>query len=544
MSSKHSFVVSRRAFLRWLGVGSAAVAGGSWLAACSWPTGTVVRAPDASFSPDLEFELRAAAATAQILPGEATTVWSYTGNVIKGEASNLQSIPGSYLGPILRARTGQRVRVTFTNDLPEDTQETIIHWHGLVLPEDMDGHPRFAIQPKQTYVYEFEVSNRAGTYWFHPHPHGKTGRQVQMGLAGLFIVSDAEEQALALPRDDYDVPLVIQDRTFDAGNQVAYLNVGGGMMGGMDHGGMMDQMMGFLGQRVLINGQPDYALSVATRVYRLRVLNGSNARIYKLGWSTGQPLIVIGTDGGLLKQPVEKPYVMLAPGERVELWADFSGFEVGAELTLNSLEFSGAEDPGGMMGGMLGMMSGGPPLGTPLTLLRVKVERAEDETLALPQSLARLERLDPDQAVNAGQPRPVALSFRNMIWLINGKQFEMTGVTPEETVKANTLEVWEIVNELNPGEMMEANGMAHSIHLHGVQFQVVGREVLPGLKAGWDTVSAGYVDEGWKDTVLVMPGERVKLAMRFGAHTGLFVYHCHNLEHEDQGMMRNYRIVV
>jgi FtsP/CotA-like multicopper oxidase with cupredoxin domain len=500
----------------------------------------VVRAPDASFSPDLEFELRASAATAQILRGEATTVWSYTGKVLKGEAANLQAIPGSYLGPLIRARTGQRVRVTFTNDLPEDTQETIIHWHGLVLPEDMDGHPRFAVQPKQTYVYEFEVTNRAGTYWFHPHPHRKTGRQVQMGLAGLFLVSDEEEQALALPRDNYDVPLVIQDRTFDAGNQFAYLNGGGGMIGGMDHSGMMAQMMGFLGQRVLINGQPDYTLSVATRVYRLRLLNGSNARIYKLGWSTGQPLIVIGTDGGLLEKPVEKPYVMLAPGERVELWADFSGFEVGAEIALNSLEYSGPEDPGGMMG----MMSGGPSLGAPLTLLRVKVERAEAETLSLPQTLTRLERLDPASAVNASQPRPVALSLRNMIWLINGKQFEMRGVTPEETVKANTLEVWEIVNELNPGEMMDVNGMAHPIHLHGVQFQVVGREVLPELKAGWDTVSAGYVDEGWKDTVLVMPGERVKIAMRFSAHTGLFIYHCHNLEHEDQGMMRNYRITV
>ena len=118
----------------------------------------------------------------------------------------------------------------------------------------------------------------------------------------------------------------------------------------------------------------------------------------------------------------------------------------------------------------------------------------------------------------------------------------MTAATPQETVKFNSIEQWEIINKLNPGAMMDAKGMAHPIHFHGVQFQVISRQVLPELAAGWQTVKDGYVDEGFKDTVMVMPGERVKLLMKFEKYSGLFTYHCHTLEHEDAGMMRNYRV--
>ena len=161
----------------------------------------------------------------------------------------------------------------------------------------MAGHPRFAIGPSQTYTYEFQVNNRAGTYCFHPHPHGLTGGQVMVGLAGLFIVSDDEEAALSLPDGELDVLLVIQDRTFDADNRLVYLGQaltadgaaqapsGGGM--GMMGGGMMNAMMGFLGDRVLVNGRPDFVFSAATRAYRLRLLNGSNSRIYS--WAGARP---------------------------------------------------------------------------------------------------------------------------------------------------------------------------------------------------------------------------------------------------------------
>ncbi len=150
--------------------------------------------------------------TARIRAGQPTGVWSYDAQLIRGEKNSLQTLPASYLGPIVRARQGQKVRINFQNDLPNG-QPSIIHWHGLLLPEDMDGHPRFAIQPGQSYTYEFEVINRAGTNWFHPHPDGLTGGQVYAGLAGLFLVTDAEEVGLNLPTGAYDLPIVLQDRT-------------------------------------------------------------------------------------------------------------------------------------------------------------------------------------------------------------------------------------------------------------------------------------------------------------------------------------------
>lgn len=535
--------ISRRQLLRLAGAGALSLGGGAALSACT-AFAKPAAAPSPAFTPDLDLTLRAAPAEAQILPGRATAVWSYTAQVNAGDPVAAQAIPGSYLGPIIRAKTGQKVRVTFENGLPE--QESIVHWHGLHVPAAADGHPSYAVKPGQRYVYEFTVQNRAGTYWFHPHPHGKTAHQVSMGLAGLFLVSDDEEQAAGLPGGAQDIPLVIQDRSFDAENQLVY---------GLD---MMSQMMGFLGERVLVNGAPDVTLDLATRAYRLRLLNGSNSRIYKLAWSDGTPLTVIATDGGLLEAPLARPFVMLAPGERVELWADFRDRPLGAELTLLSQPFDGAEGVGesggmgGMMGGGMGGMNHGgmggmasgsaPALGAALDILRVRVARQENEPLTLPARLSTIARHRLEDAVNKDNPRPVALRMAGMQWQLNGRSFEMDAVAPDEVVKLGSLELWEIVNELNPGAMMDAMGMAHPIHIHGGQFQVLSREVLPELQAGWDAVKDGYVDEGWKDTLLVMPGERVRLLMAFRDHAGTFLYHCHNLEHEDGGMMRNYRV--
>lgn len=569
MKSNHPQPLTRRTFIRGTGLAGGLILGSgihSLLSSCTPQSSTteiaqgnaVARGPNANFIPDLEINLKAEPKTIPILPGQATQVWSYTAELVKGDPNSLQTIPDSYLGPIIRARKGQRVRVNFQNNLPLG-QASVVHWHGLILPEDMDGHPRFAIQPGQTYVYEFEVVNRPGTNWFHPHPDQLTGGQVYAGLAGLFIVSDDEEAALNLPTGAYDIPLVLQDRTLDANNQLLYLGSKIGAprntnMGGMNHGssqsgsgmdrtmGDMSSMMGFLGQKIFVNGKPNFSLAAATRVYRLRILNGSNARIYKLAWSNGNPLTVIGTDGSLLSQPTSRKYVMLAPGERVDIWADFSKLKTGTEISLNSLAFSGAENAGGdKMGGMMGS-GDAPELGSAMTLCNIKIEREEKETLQLPNKLATLPLLRPEDAVNAAQPRPVELSLKGMTWVINGQPFEMNTATPQETVKLNSIEQWEIINKLNPGAMMDAMGMAHPIHLHGVQFQVIGREVLPELTAGWQTVKDGYIDEGLKDTVMVMPGERVKLLMKFERYSGLFTYHCHNLEHEDAGMMRNYQI--
>ncbi len=405
------------------------------------------------------------------------------------------------------------------------------------------------------------MRNRAGTYWFHPHPHGRTGKQVYFGMAGLLIVSDDEESAAGLPAGDYDIPLVIQDRRFDDHNQLIYLSdndsnsmIGEGMMGrgtggmmgrGMDGmAQMMAGMMGFLGDRILVNGKPDFVLPVETRAYRLRLLNGSNTRIYKLAWSGGSPVTVIGTDGGLLEKPLTRPYVMLSPAERVELWADFTSRPIGAERTLQSVSFEGDMAMGGMMGGgmmqrMMGSMMGDLPNGAPFPVLKARVERRSTAKVALPRQLSTIPAPRPQDTVNFRAPKVFNITMGMMVWGINGRSFEMEAVTTDETVRLDTAESWEFRNGSETGMM---GMMAHAMHVHGLQFRILERSVEPRFSSGRNSVSAGYVDVGWKDTVLIMPGERVRLLLRFEHYDGLYLYHCHILEHEDSGLMRNYLI--
>jgi blue copper oxidase len=491
-------------------------------------------------APDVELALQATPAELSLLPGQPTRVWTYRGEVVRGDPASLQpltvefrrypsrtvsaaapprpsSARTSYLGPILRLRRGQRVRVSFTNLLPE---ASIIHWHGLHVPPEMDAHPRYAVGTGQTYVYEFEVQERAGTYWFHPHPDGRTARQVYQGLAGLLLVTDEEDAVLSLPAGRYDIPLVIQDRVFDANNQFVY-----------QLGGMLGNLTGFLGDRILVNGHPDFNLPVERRAYRLRLLNGSNSRVYKLAWSDGAPLTVIAADGGLLPRAVQRPYVMLAPGERLELLEDFSERQPGESRELRSLGFSGAG--AGMMGGQT------LPHGAPFTVIRVQVARGSErqEPFVLPATLSIINRYQVADAINRDNPRTFVASMGMMRWLLNGRTFELEAVAANERVRLNDLEVWELVNQAGGGM-----SMIHPIHIHGLQFQISERQIQPTLAADWETVRAGYVDEGWKDTVMLMPGERVKVLLKFQDYTGLYLYHCHNLEHEDAGMMRNYLV--
>lgn len=536
-------LISRREFLKLAGIGTVGITSSQLLASSF--IGKVIAQSDTT--PDLEVRLSAVESEVSIFSGSLTSVWIYQGEVLQGDVSSLETINNSYLGPVFRVRQGQHIRIHFVNQLPE---ESIIHWHGLILPEAMDAHPRYAIAPGETYTYDFQVTNRAGTYWYHPHPHGSTATQVYNGLAGLFIVSDDEESSLELPTGDYDIPLVIQDRSFDAENQLLYIS--GGMMTQM-----MTQMMGFLGDNILINGQIEFELDVETRAYRLRLLNGSNFRVLKLGWEDGTPLTVIGTDGGLLEAPVQRAYVTISPAERIELWVDFSGREVGSQLLLKSLPFSGVEMGGTMMGGMEMPETTTLPQGELYTVLKVNIVQESIETLTLPERLSTIERYVVGDAINASTPRTFEIAMIDEAWSVNGQTFEMNAVNQNEIVQANTLEVWEFANIVNHNQMdgmqtmpgmsgnndtMTGDQMAHPIHIHGVQFQILERTIEDDFREGWETVSAGYVDDGWKDTVLLMPSERVKLLMRFGNDLGLYVFHCHNLEHEDLGFMRNYRI--
>ncbi len=316
------------------------------------------------FEPDVELAIAARPGEASILPGRPTRVWRYETRLVSGPAGTVTPVPDSYLAPTIRVRTGQKVRVRFSHDLPEPT---IIHWHGLDVPSAADGHPRQMIPAGRTFIYEFEVGNRAGTYWYHPHHHNRTGPQVYNGLAGLLLVADDEEAALDLPSGDRELLWVLQDRRFDGGNQLVY------------GGGGMEQMNGFLGDHVLVNGRMSGApIALASAVYRVRLLNGSNARVYKLAWADRTPMTVIGTDGGLLERPIAADTLVLAPGERIDLLLDLRERPVGTRLELRSLPFDGVEmGMMGMGGGRGRGMGGGPANGAPLAILRAEVMRRE-----------------------------------------------------------------------------------------------------------------------------------------------------------------------
>lgn len=487
-------------------------------------------------APDVEFELSAAPGSVPLLPGTPTDVWRFTGRVLRGPADALQTIEGSYLGPVFRVRRGQRVRIRFRNQLREPS---IVHWHGLDVPELADGHPRLAVDAGGEYVYDFEATNRAGTYWYHPHPHMRTAAQVYQGLAGMFLISDPEEARLSLPSGSGELPLVLQDRRFDARNQFVYAASGaaeapmgrgrGGMgRGGMGRGGMMqmmETMNGWLGDRMMVNGRVQPTIDVDRRTYRLRLLNGSNARIYRLAWSTGTPVVVIGNDGGLLPRPQNLSALTLAPGQRADVILDLSAHRAGDQVELRSLEFPAEA------AGRVGMMEESSPVpqGAPLLLATLRVTAKEGPRFQVPQRLSD----DTFAPAPTAPVRRVPLTFMQMNWFIDGRTFELTDAAPAETVRAGSTHIWEFVNQPNPMGM----AMAHPIHLHGRQFRILSRS---GGRE--NALRGGIHDQGWTDTVLVLPGETVRVQVTFSEHPGLYLYHCHILEHEDMGMMRNFRI--
>ena len=512
-----------------------------------------------NFKPDVEFELFCKPNWVSILQGKKTWVQQYSARLLQGPKETVTEIAGSYLGPIIRLKKGQKVRIHLHNEL---IQPTVTHWHGLHVPANMDGHPQYTIEPNETLVYEFEVLNRAGMNIYHPHPHELTAQQVYHGLAGAIIVNDEEEAALELPSGEYEIPIVIQDRRFDADNQLVYA------------GHMRDRMMGFYGDRVLINGHADFQLDVASRAYRLRVLNGSTARIYKLAWDDGTPITVIGVDGGLLEKPEVKRYVMLAPGERLDVWADFSGRAEGSQLVMRSAAFSGALPKMGMMN------HGSLPMGSEYPLFTVKVTRKVSESHSLPSQLSKINWYKVSDTANPDKPIPISISEGHMAMVLNGRPYKYNDLQDFERIKVNTIQLMEIFHEhggmghgaastSESGEDHQSGGMggmrggmgmgrggmgmmggmgggmmsmAHPIHLHGQQFQVLSRSVSKGTEDDYATVSQGFIESGLKDTVLVMPNETVRIIKPFQDFKGLFMYHCHNLEHEDMGMMRDFSV--
>ena len=522
-------LLDRRKFIYIGSLGVSVLAMDPFISACNSLSSNKKLSASKNFNADLDIELNAVERDIPLFPGKRTKVWRFESKLISGDAESLQQINNSYLGPLIRVKKGQKVRVRFTNLLSE---LSIVHFHGMHVPELYDGHPKYAIPSSGTYIYEFEIMNKAGTYWYHPHPHTRTGPQVYYGLAGMLVVTDEEEQRLNLPSGEFDIPIIIQDRTFDADNQLVY-----------NTGGMMGNMIGFLGDQIMINGLVDQSISVAAGTYRFRLLNGSNSRFYKLAWADGTPLTVIGTDGSLLDKPLIKAYIILGVAERIDLCVDFSNKPVGSELLLKSMPFTASMQNMGMMGSMQTSL----PLGSEYSILNIKVEKDGGKHYALPEKLVELNKNDPAKAINYNQPRTFKLFMDRMRWTIDGRTFEMQASTDHETVKLNTTEIWEFINNsMVAGNGMMGNGMmqmSHPIHLHQVQFNILERNIDEMDQKVWSSVKDGFVDEGWKDTVLVMPCMKIKILMAFKDFKGLFLYHCHNLEHEDMGMMRNYKIV-
>ncbi len=442
--------------------------------------------------PDVEIVLSAKKINISLLTGQNTSMLGYEAKLVRGDSSVISLFQGGYMGPTLRFKQGQKVRITFQNDLDE---KSIIHWHGLHLEEKYDSHPSYAIDPKNSFIYEFTVNQRPGTYWYHPHPHGRTAYQIYYGLAGMLIVEGGHEDQYDLPRGEFDLNYCIQDRLFKEDNSLSYLEGGG-----------HDLMMGMMGDTLFVNGKRPIIEKLSKDAYRIRLLNGSNARLYKLAWSDGEPLTVIGNDGGLLEAPEKREYLYLAPGERVDLYRNFSNSNLYESINLQSIPFQQGQ-------------------GSPFTLIPFEVNAEQKTQNVLPDNFSPIQKLDPILAENYDSPKKFTMEMtQGTGWTIDGLTYSMKQVREKETVKLNSMEIWEFENKM---------GMPHPVHIHGSQFQILSR-------MGSDI---GFMDSGWKDTVLIAGGETVRLIKKFEDYTGYFPLHCHNLEHGSMGMMRDFKVV-
>ncbi len=438
-----------------------------------------------------------------------------------------------YANPTLVLQRGERVRITLDNALAEPT---IAHWHGLTVDTRNDGNGSFLVPPGERYDYDFEVRNRAGTYWYHPHPHGRTAAQTYRGLYGLILVEDDDERALRTALDvtpgTTEIPLVLQDRRAGAGYAPT----------------PADLTHGFLGDELLVNGAHCPYLDVATRIYRFRILNAANARTLLLAFRTAAgttlPFTLIGNDGGLLPAPVQCTQAFISTAERIDVLVDLRHAAVGDTVRMETLAFDAMHVAGAMSApadtaAMGHAMPEGPaspgvdhagtwPEGAPRPLLELRIRRRVTYDRRIPDRLSAIARID---TANAPE-RAFRLGFAKGRWRINDRVFEM-GVTPIEVARG-TVETWLLRNY--------HTSMPHAMHLHAFAFEVLARETGPDAVAALAVDPQGRLptDLGRKDTVLVWPGESVRIAIDFthpfpGAQTYLF--HCHNLEHEDAGMM-------
>lgn len=388
-----------------------------------------------------------------------------------GMISNVWAYNGQFPGPTIRANRGDIVSIQLKNSLPE---QTITHWHGMVVNHVNDGHPMNAIAQGAIFNYNYTINQRAALNWYHPHPHMLTGKQVYLGQAGAFIINDAEESALNLPSGVYEVQLIIRDASLDSANNLSYKPNAGGMFGKIP----------------LVNGTRSPYLNVERAVYRFRILNGANSRIFGLALGNNATMRLIGNDGGLLPSSIDLNRIDMANGERTDVLIDFRSYANNTKIMLRDLRAG-------------------------WDLLEFRINSAADSGV-LPVTNSSITALSNPVTTRV-------FSFDGMS-KINGKVYDMNRI--DWTVPFGVTEKWRFTT----------NGNApHPVHVHGASFQVVSRTGGRNQLFPWEA--------GWKDTVLLEDSETVEVLVRFDAFRGIYLLHCHKLEHEDMGMMANFEVV-
>ncbi len=423
------------------------------------------------------FRLSAVAGAAEFLPGTTTPTWGYTDG----------SYDAGYLGPTLRAARGEHVRVIVENRLSETTT---VHWHGMHLPARNDGGPHQPIAAGEQWHPEWSIDQQAATLWYHPHPHGETESQVTRGLAGLFYIDDGTNPDLPHRYGIDDIPIILQDRTFDSRGQFSLRG---------------RAVTGVLGDKILVNGTYNPHLPVTTRQVRLRILNASTARIYHLALADDREFASVATDAGFLPSAQQTRRLLLSPAERAEIVIDLKS---GERPVLRSIPWD--------LNMMLPLTNGAGG-NDHLDLLQLRAGNSLAEAGSLP---ARLEGPSAVALDHVAARRTFQLDGRE----INGQQMEMARI--DTVVGAGTTELWTVRNTHN---------QPHNFHVHGVAFQIVP----PGA-------TTPDPELGWKDTVLLAAEETVQLAIKFPPYEDPltpYMYHCHLMWHEDVGMMAQFTVV-
>ena len=496
---------------------------------------------------------------------------------------------GSYPGPTIEARSGRPVRIKWINDGLPSTHlfhdaidptifrgmnypevRTVTHLHGGSTPPRYDDLPGGWSTPGASetgpefyegdFIYNNDMQSRA--LWYHDHAMGITRLNVYAGLAGFYIVRDRVEESLALPSGEYEIPLMIQDRTFNFDGSLFYPTQGMTITHPVWN-------MEFFGDTPVVNGRAYPFLEVEPRAYRFRLLNGSQARFYNL-WldNAGDtvPLQVIGSDGGLLPGPVGINRLLLAPGERADLIVDFSSVVSGAVLTLKNdaaapFPLGGAQALEEIMQVRVSKPLNGVDQAAPATQLALPAISTLTATPGAPaREIVLIQNEDPTAIIDhmggniSGMPS-AHMGVTEL--LLNGKRFDEP---VEEKPASGTTEIWQFIN---------ATPDTHPVHIHLVQFQILNRQALDIMSfftqwsvwrsgTGSKPALADYLtgsptqpqpeEAGWKDTARAMPGEILRIIARFVLPADVelparYVYHCHILEHEDNEMMRPFEVV-